>query len=115
VICDGAVQGSGLCGAPDDTTVISAYVFFGGGSATMFEDALYQYDLPSNTVYFEQVAFGDGSFGLDYIPGDSGDPGADGQGTGYHLITREAPVPEPATIALLGLGLIGAGYRRRRT
>jgi hypothetical protein len=112
VICDGAVQGNGLCGAPDDTTLISAYAYFGGGAATIFEDALYQYDLPENTVYFAQIAFLDGSFGLDYTPGD-GDPGDDGQGTSYHIITQEA-VPEPGTIALLGLGLLGIGARRRR-
>ena|SRR2546423_11405861 len=116
VLCDGPVQGNGLCGAPDDTTVISDYVFFGNGAATIFsrdEGALYQYTLPDNVRYFEEIAFLDGSTGLDYLPGQ-GDPGDDGQGTSYHIISDEAPVPEPGTIALLGLGLLGVGAKRRR-
>ena len=116
VLCDGAVQGNGLCGAPDDTTVISDYVFFGNSAATIFsrdETALYQYDLPQNVRYFEEIAFLDGSSGLDYTPSE-GDPGFDGQGTSYHIVSDDAPVPEPDTIALLGLGLLAVGAKRRR-
>ena len=116
VLCDGPVQGNGLCGAPGDTTVISDYVFFGNGAATIFssdEGALYQYDLPNNVRYFQEIAFLDSSTGLDYTPGQ-GDPGDDGQGTSYHIVSDEAPVPEPGTMALVGLGLLGVGARRRR-
>ena len=55
------------------------------------------------------------NFGVRYQSLTSAELGFDGDsGTGTGTPGNGTPVPEPATLALLGIGLLGAGYMARR-
>lgn len=56
-----------------------------------------------------------GMSNLDFTVTESGTDNGDGVSFGYGLVVASPrPVPEPAAIALLGIGLFGIGVERRR-
>ena len=84
----------------------SNHLLFDWSLGTVGQDKTYVFD--SDDLDFLKISILDGNFGLGF------DPDCHYWNDGIELRVETAPVPEPATMLLLGTGLIGlAGFRRK--
>ena len=84
------------------------------GSSSLFSDNIGSYDVPSTFSLLESLSSGDT---IDFAVGYGVDGSYLYDSTGLSgSITQESltPIPEPATLFLMGTGLAAIGLRRRR-
>jgi hypothetical protein len=84
------------------------------GSSSLFSDNIGSYDVPSTFSLLESLSSGDT---IDFAVGYGVDGSYVYDSTGLSgSITQESltPIPEPATLFLMGTGLAAIGLRRRR-
>lgn len=117
----GFTQAGQLTGISDDTNqLISLSVLSGVGTAIGATGDLFQYDVASRPEDGVMFGLSTRSYGLNTFDLTTGAATAVGSyGTrvnlaGLAFLGESTRVPEPATLALVGLALAGAGVARRR-
>lgn len=110
-VCTGVAPGTG-----DGTAKSYQSVNLGAGGAwaSQLDSNFFTLDANGNPLVPAQDVRTDSNFTQNGAAMWNGEPGTDIIGLRADGPVRLAPVPEPGTLSLFGLGLLGAGFLRRR-